>query len=72
MTAKEKQEIAKLTAQYIHEIMDEVWPLDRVAEHTGLSKSYVYHHAREMGGVKRCGKWFFSRNNINAYILQGQ
>jgi len=72
MTRKEKEELARMIATYMKESMDEMWPLERVCENTGLSKSYIYHNAITLGGVKRCGKWFFSRNGIQTFLRQGK
>lgn len=72
MTAKEKREIAKLTAEYLMELQDEMLPLAKVVEMFGFSESFIYHNAKELGGVKAASKWFFSKNNLNKLIKYGK
>lgn len=59
-----------MTAQYLHELQDEVLSVKKVCEITGFSESFVYHHSPELGGVKRCGRLFFSKRNVLQFIFQ--
>ena len=68
MTAKEKREIAEMTARFLYEMQDEMLPLREVAERYGFSESALYKRWEELGGVKAMGKIFFSRNNLNRII----
>lgn len=64
--------IAEQVAEKLLAAQDEMWPLARLCKEKGFSESFVYHNADVLGGVKAGGKWFFSRNNIEALIRSGQ
>lgn len=75
MTAREKREIARMTAEMViermHEEQDRMMPLTKVCEEYGWSKSFVYKNADRLGGVKTGGRLFFSRKNLEALIRNG-
>ncbi|MDE6453375.1 MAG: hypothetical protein K2L27_04135 [Muribaculaceae bacterium] len=69
---KQLEIIAHKVAEKLMESQDEMWPLERLHKEKGFSKSYIYHNADILGGVKAGGKWFFSKRNIEALIKSGQ
>ncbi len=71
MTAKDKKEIAEMTARILAEMQDEMLPMKEVSRRYGVSLSTLYHRWEELGGVKSLGKVFFSRNNFNMLLRQG-
>lgn len=66
------EQMVEKVAEKLLAAQDEMWPLAKLCEEKGFSKSFVYHNADVLGGVKAGGKWFFSRNNIEALIRSGQ
>lgn len=64
--------LAQKLAEKLLEAQDEMWPLERLHKEKGFSKSYIYHNADILGGVKAGGKWFFSKRNIEALIRSGR
>lgn len=68
MTAKERQEIARMIALAVVEMQDRMLPLAQAAERFGFSKSQLYQNWKTMGGVKFKGKLFFSENTLNMLI----
>ena len=71
MTPQQLDKLATAIARKMIDAQDEMIPLQRVAAEKGLSKSYLYHHAALLGGVKSLGKWFFSRQNIERILRSG-
>ena len=72
MATAEMKKIAALVAESVKETLDEVMGMDRTAEYTGWSKDYLYRKWPELGGVRRGGKIFFSKRNLNNYIKYGK
>ncbi len=66
------EQMVEKVAEKLLAAQDEMWPLARLCKEKGFSESFVYHNADVLGGVKAGGKWFFSRNNIEALIRSGQ
>ena len=63
--------LAEKIARKIIDANDEMWPLEKLAEEKGFSKSFIYKNAETLGGVKAGGKWFFSRQNVESLIRNG-
>lgn len=68
MTAKEKQELARMVALEVVQMQDRMLPLAQAAERFGFSKPMLYQNWKTMGGVKFRGKLFFSENTLNMLI----
>lgn len=68
MTAKEKQELARMVALEVVQMQDRMLPLAQAAERFGFSKPMLYQNWKTMGGVKFRGKIFFSENTLNMLI----
>lgn len=63
--------LAKEVAEIMLREMDEMKPLEWLVEEKHMSRSYVYHNADILGGVKFGGKWYFSKMNIER-LLRGE
>ena len=72
LTSKQINALAEKVAEKLLAAQDEMWPLERLSREKGFSKSWIYHNCDILGGVKVGGKWFFSRNNVEAMIRSGQ
>lgn len=72
ITAHQLEKLAEKVAEKLLAAQDEMWPLERLSQEKGFSKSWIYHNCDILGGVKAGGKWFFSRNNIEAMIRSGR
>lgn len=72
ITARQLEQLAEKVAEKLLAAQDEMWPLERLSREKGFSKSWIYHNCDILGGVKAGGKWFFSRNNVEAMIRSGQ
>lgn len=68
MTAKDKQELARMVALEVVQMQDRMLPLAQAAERFGFSKPMLYQNWKTMGGVKFRGKIFFSENTLNMLI----
>lgn len=68
MTAKERQELARMVALEVVQLQDRMLSLAQAAERFGFSKSKLYQNWKTMGGVKFKGKIFFSENTLNTLI----
>lgn len=66
------EQMVEKVAEKLLAAQDEMWPLAKLCKEKGFSESFVYHNADVLGGVKAGGKWFFSKNNIEALIRSGQ
>lgn len=72
LTARQIEQIAGKVAEMIIASQDEMWSIERLHKEKGFSKSFIYHNADILGGVKTAGKWFFSRRNIETLIRNGK
>jgi hypothetical protein len=72
LSPKQLELIAQKVAEKLAEAQDEMWSLERLHKEKGFSKSYIYHNADTLGGVKAGGKWFFSKRNIETLIRSGR
>lgn len=72
ITTRQLEQLAEKVAEKLLAAQDEMWPLERLSREKGFSKSWIYHNCDILGGVKAGGKWFFSRNNVEAMIRSGQ
>lgn len=72
LTPRQLEALADKVAARVTAAMDEMWPLERLHQEKGWSKSFIYKNWDILGGVKAGGKLFFSRNNIEALIRSGR
>lgn len=72
ISPRQLERLAEIIAGKLLEAQDEMWPLERLSREKGFSKTFIYHNTDVLGGVKAGGKWFFSRNNIEAMIRSGR
>lgn len=72
ISPRQLEQLAEKVAEKVLAAQDEMWPLAKLCKEKGFSKSFVYHNCDILGGVKAGGKWFFSRNNVEAMIRSGR
>lgn len=72
LSPRQLEQLADMIAERIADRQDEILSLDAAAKETGFSKSYLYKHWGEMGGLKAGNKIVFSRKNMGMALKYGK
>lgn len=74
MTRNEMQTIARMVAKELKEVLiaaqDEMWGVEKAAQETPWSKSYLYHNRKKLGGVNIGGRLLFSKIALHTALRE--